>query len=180
MPVTPRGVGLLWVCSVTAAHGTRLMRWVLAFDAGREDGDEPWPSAGPRAEANLLLTFPVASKGLPGCGAIWRHLKFQWFWSLAGLHCFVKGLFTVFACTSCSSCLLLSWVPQNPPAPSLLGGLALLRTYSPWARRDKSPLLPGCLQGTNSYSSDLKTKAKRQRAKLLLKNISLFFSLSSI
>lgn len=28
--------------------------------------------------------FPVASKGLPRCGAVWGHLKFQWFWSLAG------------------------------------------------------------------------------------------------
>lgn len=107
-------------------------------------------SAGPGAEADLLLTFPVASKGLPRCGAVWGLLNFQWFWSLAGLHCFVKGLFTVSACTPCPSCLPLSWVPQNSPAPSLLGDLALLRTYSPWACRDKSPELSGCLQGTNS------------------------------
>lgn len=54
---------------------------MLVFDAVRGDGDEPWLvqstslTAGAGADADLVLTFPVASKGSLGCGAVWGHLS---------------------------------------------------------------------------------------------------------
>lgn len=60
---------------------------VLVFDAVRGDGDEPRAplSVQDQGLGQICFSlFPVASKGLPRCGAVWGHLKFQWFWSLAG------------------------------------------------------------------------------------------------
>lgn len=71
--------------------------------------------------------------------------------------------------------------PTEPPcsisAEAWLGGLTLLRTYSPQAGRDKFPQLSGYLHGTNCSCGDLKTKMVKA---VTQKYIFIFFSLSSL
>lgn len=138
MPVTPRGGEAALFCSSSVLPLLPMGQDChdeLVFGAVGGDGDEPWLAQGLRQICFPLLLWPprdCSGAELSRTPEVPVVLVSCWLTLLCE---------RPFHCSCLHPMLLLpalSWVPQNLQAAALLRGLGYLRTYSPWAGRDKS------------------------------------------